>query len=553
MDAIGTTRTTVPEELAAVFANDAPGWTRLEPQSVSGDPTPGIEARVHDAAWLLARQWQLGEFQGEDVGTPVSVSVSWSSTPLDGWRPPGTVGADAGPMLPLAPGAPVEPLVESEPGSPRGLRGRFEAGAQFLAMLADAGADGAVRAAVLAACPLPEGIEAADPHDLAAGPLARLLRDRLPDGDAIARALDAAAAAGSRPPWLPAGAAGAAAAWRAWYRGVAEPDCWIEPRLEYSFDLAAGPHELTAPAFGGGRIDWYHLDRRSGPAEPTSEPGKPVTLWATPLRYPGMPADRYWALEDAEVNLGALQVAPHDLARLAIAEFALVASQDWLVIPVDIPTGALTSIAELEYTTTFGDHIPVARASDPGRFRLFEIEGMPGLLVPPPAPMPVEGAPLEEVLFLRDEVANLAWAIERVVTGPSGDPRTRADEAAPSPPPAGSGLADLAYRLETPVPAHWIPLVPVPLDSAGAIELRKGAILGENGNVLPRGVLLRGAAPVHLQDEEVPREGVQVRRVGALARRADGTYARWTTRRVAVGRGEGSSALEFDAVIPSPM
>jgi len=76
MVAIGTKVNPVPDELALVFANDAPAWMRLEPQSVSGDPTPGIEARVHDATWLLARQWQFGEFQGEDAGTPVSVSVT---------------------------------------------------------------------------------------------------------------------------------------------------------------------------------------------------------------------------------------------------------------------------------------------------------------------------------------------------------------------------------------------------------------------------------------------------------------------------------------------
>ena len=79
-----------------------------------------------------------------------------------------------------------------------------------------------------------------------------------------------------------------------------------------------------------------------------------------------------------------------------------------------------------------------------------------------------------------------------------------------------------------------------------AIELRRGAIDG----VRPKGVLLRGAAPVHLQDEEVPHGGVQVRRVAALARRRDGTYERWTSRRVDTGLGEGSSRLAFDAVVP---
>jgi hypothetical protein len=536
MVAIGTKVNPVPDELALVFANDAPAWMRLEPQSVSGDPTPGIEARVHDATWLLARQWQFGEFQGEDAGTPVSVSVTWSSVPLDGWRAPG-----AATMQRLGADQPLEPLVESEPAPPRSLQQRFEGAAQFLTMIAEAGATNTVRAAVLAACPLPAGAESADPDDAAARPLADLLRGALPDGDAIAAAL----AATPRPPWLPESCVAAAAAWRVWYVGVAAPDCWVERRLEYAFDLAAGPHELTAPAFGGGRVDWYHLDHVRDTGATASAPTRSQVVWATPLRYPGMPSDRYWELEDAEVNLGALETAPHDLGRLAIAEFALVASPDWLVVPVEIATGSVTTITGVSYTTTFGEEFPVARSNDPS-FRLFEIDGLPGLLVPPAAAAVAESPPLEEVLFLRDEVANMAWAVERVVTGPSGQQRTRSDEPMPAVPEAGSGLAPLAYLLETPVPRHWIPFVPAALATPGAIELRKGAIDG----VMPKGVLLRGAAPVHLQDEEVPRAGVQVRRVAALARRRDGTYERWTSRRVDTGLGEGSSRLAFDAVVP---
>jgi hypothetical protein len=90
----------------------------------------------------------------------------------------------------------------------------------------------------------------------------------------------------------------------------------------------------------------------------------------------------------------------------------------------------------------------------------------------------------------------------------------------------------------------------MPLDTAGAVELQKG-VIGDDGDVLPRGVLLRGAAPMRLQEEEVPREGVLVRRVGALARRGDGSRARWMTRRVGLGRGEASSAPGFDAVVPA--
>src|SRR5688500_15736849 len=60
-----------------------PTWTRLEPQSAAGDPRPGIEARVHDPLWFLGRQWQLGEFEGEDAGTPLTVRVVTRTVAID--------------------------------------------------------------------------------------------------------------------------------------------------------------------------------------------------------------------------------------------------------------------------------------------------------------------------------------------------------------------------------------------------------------------------------------------------------------------------------------
>ena len=45
-------------------------WIRLEPRR-RDDMSEAVHARVYDPLWMLARQWQTGEFQGEDTGTPV--------------------------------------------------------------------------------------------------------------------------------------------------------------------------------------------------------------------------------------------------------------------------------------------------------------------------------------------------------------------------------------------------------------------------------------------------------------------------------------------------
>ena len=571
----------VDEALKAIYAVEPPGWTRLEPQSVSGDPRPGLEARVHDALWLLARQWQLGEFQGEDAGSPVAVHVTTSTRQVTAWQP----GDPAGGAAVRALGDELlEVRVEREPTTAAGLdlRARAEAGAQLLAMLGEAGV-AVDRAALLAAAPAAADHE--DPFDTHLGALRTMLAGRIPDGEAAAAALEAglASAPMALPAWLagadPAVAAGVARAWLDWYRGSVAPrpdpgaDAWIDERLEHRFGVAVGSGAdqvvLRAPAFGGGRIDWYDFDAVADPgpfAEPPADAppaAEPVvrarTTQPSPLRYGGMPADRYWGFEDGQVDLGSLEAQPHDIARLMLAEFATIYGNDWLVVPIDVPFGSFTTLSDVSYTTTFGERLTVPQADDEGRsgrFRLFEISRagstatIDGLFVPPAAVGVMDGPTLEEVVLLRDEMANMAWAVERVVQGPSGDPRSRSDE--PKPPPITPGTepgAELDYLLQTEVPAHWIPFVPV---SSGyrAVDLRKGAMLNDGAVVEPLGVLLRPGRPMVVRDAEVPREGVRVRRVRALARRLDGSYARWTTRRVTVGRGEGSSSLLFDSAIP---
>jgi hypothetical protein len=107
---------------------------------------------------------------------------------------------------------------------------------------------------------------------------------------------------------------------------------------------------------------------------------------------------------------------------------------------------------------------------------------------------------------------------------------------------------ELDYSLLTTVPAGWVPFVPAPGIGARAVDVLR-ARLGDapDGAV---GQLLASPRLVRLRDGEVPREGVTVRRVTALARRADGSYVRWVTRRVSTGLGEGSSGLAYDSAVP---
>src|SRR5262245_14842313 len=353
--------TRIAESFAAMCLTP-PALTRLEPQSISGDPRPGADAVVADALWMIGRQWQLGELLGEDVGSPVSVRVERSALPITAWAPAGrTDGTDrevsAPQWSPWPQGAILDELVEHVPraGVEGGLRWRAETGAQLAEMLREAGhADAAEQ--LLVDHPLTLEDDPTDPGgrlDPAAQRLFVALSGTVPDGGAARTALEA-----GEPAWVtdagdPDGTRAIAAEWLMWVSGSPGGGAWTTARLEHRFQLRFGHGDdsvvLQAAAFGSGSARWHHfewlkdasVELESDADLPAPEAEPPDIMLATPLRYPGMPADRYWQLEEGSVDVSAIEAQPSDLARLCLAEFALVSGDDWLVIPVDGKAGAV--------------------------------------------------------------------------------------------------------------------------------------------------------------------------------------------------------------------
>jgi hypothetical protein len=83
-------------------------------------------------------------------------------------------------------------------------------------------------------------------------------------------------------------------------------------------------------------------------------------------------------------------------------------------------------------------------------------------------------------------------------------------------------------------------------------RLKRGAVLQPDGSHkvhTARGRLLNTGAALLMHDEEVPREGVRVTRHYQMTRWIDGTTWVWLAHRKQVGRGEGSSGLQFDRLL----
>ena len=300
------------------------GWERIEVMARATGLSGGLEARVADPLWLLARQVQVGEFKAEDAAQPAVARVTGRSVPLVSYR------AGTQPPRPLPAGRPLESLAESLP-EPRagtaGLHASARAGRR-LARLMQAAGLGAGAEALTRAFPLHQ-----PDHPVSAGPLGTAAADLLVrlgvDGAAVAGASQAAlqAALATRLSGDALTRAGSVvASWLAWYQargGDSAQPSWDEQRLEYRFSVAAaGPQgELTlvAPGHDGGHLDWPsfdltrddHLVHGLGTGK---TPTRVMTAVPTPVRYSGMPASRWWEFEDGAVHFGDLDAGPADLA-----------------------------------------------------------------------------------------------------------------------------------------------------------------------------------------------------------------------------------------------
>jgi hypothetical protein len=582
-------------------------WTRLEVRSRQAEMIGSLSARVFDPLWLMARQWQVGEFQGEDTGMPVLARVRAQTTMLSrchiGELPPDTM-THAPAYDPQR--MPLEAMIERQPvraanaDDARMLRFSVEAGLHFLLMLEQQALSKDYRAAIIARfalqAPVPE------PADEETGRFVATMIGRAPDGRRIAESLRSGGpsrlatdpalnvAAGDR-----AEVEQTATRWLEWYDTLfsepAEPseDAWIPPRMEYALTVAGrlsddrfDERPLTASEFFDGHLDWSSFDLNFEVNLGTERDRKFQTIVETtvpaPVVFRGAPAPRYWELEDAQIEYGLMPVGPTDLAQLLMIEYASSYGNDWFVVPLTLPVGSLTSVTSLVVTDSFGVRTllkPIGDTSLPApHWSMYQLAHIsrPGaepsmtpasnlFFLPPSLARSLQSPAVEEVLFMRDEMANVAWAIERRIESPveqavprtdiTTPPNDSASDTGASPPSAD---AVPRYLLSTTVPNNWIPLLPVQLREAQdkiVQRLRRGALLQPDGSQKvhsARGEILNKDERLLMFDEEVPREGIYVRRHYQLARWIDGSSWLWIALRKEIGRGEGASALRFDTV-----
>lgn len=587
-------------------------WNRLEARPRTANFDRALRAEVRDALWMLTKQWQMGEFRGEDAGSPVFAKLLTNTTRLTRYQP------DAGPAQFFDNNTPLEATVEQRPltlvlgGRPIGLDIRLLMGRQWLRLIEGIGS---YRNAFIHAYP----IAAPDPTkkedaDRCAHPEVwqwfSAAAGRALDGAALYAHLKASAAnhaydgipvaPGDRGPLDDR-----AARFVAWFeRQFLQPasggtDAWRPPILEYQFSASApdGAAEkvYTADSYSQGRLDWYSLDADAtrstlGPvpgADTTGlPPDAPRTMIPIPVSFAGMPNTRWWAFEDRKTNFGDISASTTDLAKLLFIEFALVYANDWFVIPYTLPAGAIAAVRGLVVTNVFGERFWILSA-DAGpdaawqRWSMFTInvrgaaagaQADTSLLILPTVPKIQESAPTEDILLVRDEVANMVWGIEMAIPLANGESKPGIEAARqtlaffegqlPSAAPAIPPAAPIRYGVMTAPPENWIPFIPVHVPGSNCeIQLQRGAlpriVEGDPAppvKVRPRTVLLRQgldqspAQPYFIHEEEVPRAGARVMQCFERTRWTGGQVYTWLRVKRQTGRGEASSGLAFDVL-----
>ena len=200
------------------------------------------------------------------------------------------------------------------------------------------------------------------------------------------------------------------------------------------------------------------------------------------------------------------------------------------------------------------------------------------LLLPPTVPKIQASDAVEQVMLIRDEMANMVWGIERMVPLPSGESKPGAEAGretiaffrrllgSTSTTTPADRVANVRYRVMLGVPEEWIPFIPVHVPGdVRQIQLQRAGLprIIEGGppqpaKVSPRTVLLRQGLdlpqpePYFVHEEEVPREGTMVTQAYQRTRWRNGRTLVWLGVDRATGRGSGSSGLAFDQLVDVP-
>jgi hypothetical protein len=574
-------------------------YNRLEPRPRDVNFDRSLRAEIRDAMWMLTRQWQTGEFIGDDAGSIAKIQLLTEDTSID------RISLNQQPPFNYEKNIPLETKVEREV-IPVSFSLRRQMGSYFLKLVKAKFSDASfktIKEAIVKKYNLENTYSDLSPEiQNEKGRIERerdslLIYEAVKKRDSDGNKIHEEIISGDFQTWLNAEPTINAADkieiqkvaedFRLWFtRLYSQPEndndkAWIPQQLEYKFSVSAPTENnqqitLTADQYYQGNLDWYAFDHipelvlngeRIGNGEERSSVRELRAYLPAPVTFKGMPNPRFWEMEERQINFGAINASPTGLLNLLLAEFGLIYANDWIVIPHTTNINTISEIKGIIVKDVFGDrmHINSSNGGDDNswqRWSMFSISNKNNLgsynnllFLPPSLVKFLESEPIEKVNFIRDEISNMVWAVEdtfpsQLGKGISGKEYAIAVDLVRL--PILDSIAKIKYTLGTHVPSNWIPFIPVHIPgSVSEIQLQRAQMpdFESGGGIKPNGIILTEVKDKYfINEEEVPYSGAIVKRTFQRTRWLNGKTYLWLGRRKETGRGQGSSGLRFDII-----
>lgn len=589
-------------------------WNRLEGRPRKDDFERALKAEIRDPLWMLTKQWQMGEFEMDDAGSPAGAKVHIATTMLNKYKPGNHISRAYDSKL-----APLEAMVEQqavpftiENEKVFSLDIRIMMGRRWIKMLKKKGISEEAHF-------LTNGYAVGAPNDPNNKDDAYILAHpetwqdfaaaagRKVDGYKIYKAITNGNNMGAGT-GVEAQINALAADFKVWVEQFfMQPgnneSAWQPSRLEYQFACSApetsnginNERIYQAEEYYSGRLDWFNFSLTESNDVDMSVEGNidnnlqdSITGSFIPsnIDFGGMPNTRWWTFENSKTYIGDIKPGTHEIGKLLFAEFVLLYANDWFIVPQEVKGGTISNVRGLVVTNVFGERTwinPTGKGPDDDwmRWTMYTISKKGkdmknadnSLLILPTVPKIQEGKPIEQFVMLRDEIANMVWAIETDISTPLGRKNKAAEAArelvtfynrlanAVEDNSTDKSTAPIRYKIMSSVPENWIPFIPVHVDNnKREIQLQRAAMpritpgreVEDTERIRPRTLLLREgldqAVPTayYIHEEEIPRAGIKVNRSYQRTRWYNGKTYLWLGIHKTTGRGEGSSGLRFD-------
>ena len=577
---------------------------KVEPRIRKDDLTQALSMKVYDPLWMLSRQWQMGEFRGNNAGTAVSVKCEveqqdCSTNPIE------PITEQVNPAIDLL--VRVESAMHyiemiKKVGNPTGfldiikeLQKKYPidwsgTGSRILDCNATKDAEDNLNTQRISFAKAFQN-KAFDGYKLYLD-----MKDKQNNDNFIGK------------PYVD------------WFKKQYLPadqnnSHWNEQALNYTIDIKAGSRHFIGDRYQGGRLSWYTVDDNGRVNSNTKPESETIASLPTLARYPGAPNKRLWQFEDHAVFMGN-STEQQTKANEMFLKFATLYSNDWMLIPLKTAIGKYITIKSIEVKDTFGVlHTIKRRASAEdtksnnlqenwqmftnSKYGTFDGSAEDGLFFAPQLAATIESKPIEEVELLRDEMANMVWGVEKTVSDGCGftldeqlkavQLKTVVDELENSkkPEPGKVSLSensgpermtstesDYRYTLQTHVPFNWIPFIPEQIKGkqqdygnhfdlwGREMILRRGKmpchILTKNGYeryaVLPISSILRKGLdgnkymPLFINEEEVQQTGIRLIKNYQRTRWLNGKTYVWLGMYKRLAKFSENSGLEFDTL-----